>query len=58
MTDEQKEILAAIVIVGSFIIPEVDAIYITSKMKESGHYMEIQCHDEPNKCWLQKRAHK
>lgn len=58
MTDNQKEVLAAVVIIGSFIIPELDAAYITPKMKETGHFLEIQCHDDPSNCWLQKRATK
>lgn len=58
MTDNQKEIFAAIVILGAFIIPEFDSIYITEKMKESGLRMEVQCHDDPKNCWIQKRATK
>jgi len=54
MTDRQKEIMAAVVILGSFIIPEIDAAYITSKMKESGFRLEVQCHDDPKNCWIQK----
>lgn len=58
MTEKQKEIFAGIVIIGTFIIPEIDEAYITAPMKESGHRLEVQCHNEPNKCWLQKRAAK
>lgn len=58
MTDKQKEIMAAVVIVATFIIPEIDEIYITSKMKETGAYLERQCQVDPKNCWLQKRAHK
>lgn len=58
MTDKQKEIMAAVVIVATFIIPEIDEAYITSRMKESGHRLEVQCHDDPKNCWIQKRTHK
>lgn len=54
MTDNQKEIFAAVVIIGAFIIPELDAAYIMPKMKETGHFMEVQCRNEPNNCWIQK----
>lgn len=37
-----------------YVIPEIDATYITPRMKESGLRMEIQCHDEPKNCWIQK----
>lgn len=37
-----------------YVIPEIDATYITPRMKESGLRMEIQCHDEPRNCWIQK----
>jgi hypothetical protein len=30
-----------------YVIPEIDATYITPRMKESGLRMEVQCHDEP-----------
>lgn len=56
MTDKQKEILAAVVLIATFIIPELDEIYITSNMKESGARMEALCHNEPKKCWIQKRT--
>lgn len=58
MTDRQKEIMAAVVILGSFIIPEIDEAYITSRMKESGARIEALCQNDPNKCWIQKRTHK
>lgn len=58
MTDKQKDIFAAIVILGAFIIPEIDAAYIMPKMKETGFLLELQCRNEPNNCWIQKRAHK
>jgi hypothetical protein len=37
-----------------YVIPEIDATYITPRMKESGLRMEIQCHDDPKNCWIQK----
>lgn len=55
MTDRQKDIFAAVVILGTFIIPEIDEAYITSRMKESGARLEVQCHDDPKNCWIQKR---
>jgi len=58
MTDRQKEILAAVVVIATFIIPEIDAAYITPKMKESGFQQEVLCHDYPKNCWLQKRTRK
>lgn len=54
MTDNQKELMAIIVLIGSFVIPEIDEAYITSKMKETGHKLEVQCHDDPKNCWIQK----
>jgi len=54
----KEDILAFFVFVGIFVIPEIDATYITPKMKESGLQMEVQCHDEPKNCWIQKRKSK
>lgn len=54
MTNNQKEIMAAVVIISTFIIPEIDEAYITSKMKETALKFEVQCHDEPKNCWIQK----
>lgn len=56
MTNE--DILAAAVLIGIFVIPEIDAAFITPKIKESGLRMEIQCHDYPDKCWLQQKRQK
>lgn len=56
MSEKQKTYMAVIVLIGSFVIPELDAAYITPKMKESDLQTKIRCHDEPNNCWIQKRA--
>ena len=48
--------MAFVVMLGYFIIPEIDNIYITPKLKESGLRMEVQCHDDPKNCWLQVKG--
>lgn len=58
MSEEKKFWIALIVLLGSFIIPQIDEAYITSNMKESGAKLERQCHDDPKNCWIQKRATK
>jgi|688.fasta_scaffold144361_4 hypothetical protein len=58
MNEEKEFLLGLAVLLGTLIIPSIDETYITSRMKESGLRMEVQCHDEPNKCWIQKRVHK
>jgi hypothetical protein len=52
----KEDILAFFVFVGIFVIPEIDATYITPKMVESGLRMKVQCHDEPNNCWIQEKG--
>lgn len=58
MSDESKFLIALFVMLGYFVIPQIDETYITPKMKESGLRLEVQCHDDPKNCWLQKRATK
>lgn len=58
MTEPRNDFLAALVFLGTFIIPEIDAAYIMPKVKESALKMQIQCHDEPDNCWIQKKEKK
>ena len=53
MTKEKGFWMALAVLLGTFIIPEIDEAYITSRMKESGARMELQCHNDHRNCWIQ-----
>lgn len=58
MTESQKTIWAATVILGSFVIDQIDQAYIIPKMMESDLRSKVQCHDYLDKCWIQERSRK
>jgi len=49
----KEDILGFLVFFGVLIIPQIDEIYITSKIKEQELASKVQCHDFPDKCWIQ-----
>jgi hypothetical protein len=49
----KEDILGFLVFFGVLIIPPIDETYITSKIKEQELASRVQCHDFPDKCWIQ-----
>ena len=55
MSERKRIILELLFIWAYLLIPVIDAAYITSRMKDSGTLMEVQCHDDPKNCWIQTK---
>ena len=54
----KEEKIALGVVIGYILIPNIDAVTVSARIKELSLEHEVRCHDNPKDCWIQIKSNR